>query len=232
MNLRPHSLRRVAAASIASLSLIGLAACGSDEPETTETTASSEPAPAESEETAAASGDQPDWATPLSTPGEKIATAELGDVTVDVYQVGIEKATETGNFADPETNKPLVAEGDDLVFVNYVVTNNGDDIDLGSSLASVDARYENWPYMQGMDGITDDELYAKLKINDGGIEPGKNNDPAIYTLAKGQSFSFGENFKYEKGEKITFEVTMTPVDSKGVLVHDDRAEAEATGTIK
>ncbi|MDN4161071.1 hypothetical protein [Nocardioides abyssi] len=236
---------RVAVAGLATFALLGLSACGGDDAdsEAAEDTSSETAAPVESETPAdepteeesesaggATSGDQPEWANPVTTPGEKIATIEAGDVSVDVFQVGTTKATKTGQFVDPEKNKPIIAEGDEIVFLNYVATNNGDDLDLGSSLVSVESRYDDWPYMQGMDSVVDDALFEQMEVNDGALAAGAYRDPSVYTLASGQQISWGENFRYQKGSPITFEVTITPVDAEGELLHDDRIEGEGTGT--
>ncbi len=244
----------LALGSLAVLATIGLTACGGDsdegdagtddsssstpaetpaetesttEPETTETETESveEPPPAPS----AAAG-QPAWALPVTTPGDKLTTIEAGDVTVDVYQVGTAKADDTGSFVDPDTNKPLIEPGDDLVFLNYVVTNNGDPIDLGSSLVDVEARYDDWPYLGGMDGLVSDELFEAQDVNKFELAPGGFNDAGIYTLDTGETFSYGENFEYQAGSPIGFDVTYVPVDAEGELIFDDRVEGEGSAT--
>ncbi|AXT84642.1 hypothetical protein C6I20_05160 [Aeromicrobium sp. A1-2] len=225
---------RAAVALVASLALFGLAACGggSDDAKT-EKTASATPAPAETTaDSAAASGDLPDWAKPATQVGDKIATVKAGDITVDVYQVGVTQATKTGQFVDPETNKPIIDEGDDIVFVNYVITNTGAPIDLGASLVDVQARYKDWKFMQGMDSIVDSALFEQENVNTEGFAPGKFKEPAIFTFGKGQSYSVGENFRYQKNSPITFKVGAVPVDDKADLLHDDKVEGEGSGTIK
>lgn len=242
----PRSSARIAVAGLATFALLGLSACTDDaDSESAEDTSSESAAPVESEtptdeptetesETTGgdtASGEQPDWAEPVTTPGEKITTIEAGDVSIDVYQVGTTKATKTGQFVDPDTNKPLLAEGDEIVFVNYVATNNGDAIDLGSSLVSVESRYDDWAWMQGMDSIVDDALFEQMDVNDGALAPDAYRDPSVYTLGAGQQISWGENFKYQQGSPITFQVTITPVDAEGELLHDDKIEGEGTAEI-
>jgi hypothetical protein len=229
--------RRATAAAIASFALVGLSACGgSDEPAADkETSAATSAAPEPSDETSeppAASGDQPAWAKPVTNVGEKIATVKAGDITVDVFQVGTAKATKSGQFVDPDTNQPLLDTGDDIVFVNYVITNNGAPVELGSSLVSMEARYADWKYLQGMDSIVDDTLYEQQNVNTEGLAPGGFNDKGVYTLGAGQSYSYGENFKYQKDSEIEFKTTAVPVDAEGELLHDKRLEGKATATIK
>lgn len=223
--------RKLATALAVSVSLIGLAACGNDDDSQPDTTSSSEPTEADEPSAPPAEG-QPDWAAPVTSGGELVATIKVGDVTVEAYQVGVTQATKSGQFVDPDTNKPIIAVGDDIVFVNYVVSNTGDPIDLGSSLVNIQARYDDWPYMQGMDSVVDRELFEKQGVNDDGFAEGSYRDPSVYTLGTGEQYSHGENFRYQKNSPITFKVTITPVDDQGDLIHDDRAEGEGAGKIK
>lgn len=227
---------RTALVAVTATSLLALGACGSDESdnddgatrqaETTQTP-SQEPS-----EPAAASGDQPEWAHPADAKGDKISTFEVGDITVEVHQVGTAPAPKQGNWVDPETNKPLIAKGDELVFVNYVITNNGDAIDLGSSLVNISPRYDDWKYMQGMGGITDTALSESQGIQTSAIKPGGFRESGVYTLGAGQQYSYGENFHHQANSPITFEATVVPVDAEGELLHDQRMEGKGTGTIK
>ncbi len=177
------------------------------------------------------SGEQPDWANPLLAPGEQISTYKVGDVRVDVYQVSVVKATKTGNFVDPEKNEPIIDVGDDIVYVNYVVTNEGAPIDLGSSLVNTSERYDDWPYMQGMDSITDFDLTEAQGVNRDAMAPGAYREPTVYTFGTGQAYSYATNFRYQPGSPITFESVITPVDAEGDLLHDERIEGSGTGTI-
>lgn len=236
---------RISVAAVACTALLSLAACSGDdaEPEPkavdsseTPTTDPAEDATEEAEETPApeapeAAEGQPDWALPVTTGGDLISTVEVGDVTVEVFQVGTAKATEDGNFADPETNKPLLAKGDPIVFLNYVVTNNGEPIDLSASLVSISARYDDWQWMQGMDSVTDDALFEQQGVNDDAKTPDAYREPSVYPFGTGASYSYAENFKHQKGSPITFDVSITPVDAEGELLHDDRIEATGTGTV-
>ncbi len=225
------TIRRAGAVAVATIALLGLGACGSDESESEPTAAASEPTEEATEDAPAAAEGSPVWAKPYEVVGDKIATVEAGDVTVDVYQVGTAKATKTGNFVDPEKNEPIIDEGDEIVFVNYVITNNGDPIDLGSSLVDVEARYVDWPYLQGMDGITDQELYDEQGVPTSGIKVGTIAEPPVYTLGSGETFAYGENFRYQKGTDLDLKVTYVPVDDQGELIFDERVEGEGQGTI-
>lgn len=264
--------RMTLTAGVASLALLGLAGCSSDdaeepttpaaqETEDTQTEPTEDPADDtateddvaeetgaadttedsteddsedDSEEPAAGSGDYTaaPWAEPVTDVGEPLTTIELEDVVVEVFQVGVTQATKTGFFVDPEENEPIIDVGDDIVFVNYVVTNNGDPLDLGSLLVDVDARYDDWPYMQGMDSITDFDLTEEMGVNRNAVAPGNMPDPVIYTLGTGESFSVGTNFHHQPNSPITFTASYIPVDDEAELLHDERVEAEASATIE
>ena len=248
--------RGIASLTVAGLALTGLAACSSDDSSAEETTvATTEPAEETTEATdepteeptedasdeatdeatedsdAAGSGSSPAWAVPTTTPGEKIATIDAETFTVDVYQVGTAKASKTGQWVDPETNLPLIAEGDEIVYVNYVFTNTGsEDIPLSYSLVSVSAEYADWPYLQGMDSIVDSAQFEEMGVTSSAIATGTGEE-APFVWAPGQTFSYGQNFKYQAGSPITFDATLTPADDAGELVHDERQEASVDATI-
>lgn len=177
----------------------------------------------------AGTGAQPEWANPVTTPGTSIARINAGDLTVEVFQVGTAAATDTGSFADPTTSQPLIAVGDPLVFVNYVVTNNGAPVDLSASLVTIAATYDNWPWLQGMDGLSDRDLFTAQGVNADGLAAGAFRDPSIYTFGTGQTYSFGESFEYQAGGAISFDVSYTPVDATGDLLHDQRVEGTGSG---
>lgn len=201
-----------------------LAACGSDDSASDDTTpesAESETAEASespaADEAAAGEFKAPAWAKPSFATGTKLTTVKAGDISVDVYKAGTAEATEDGNFVDPETKKPILAKGDELVFVNYIITNKGSSpIDLDEDDVEIDSKWDNWPYLQGMDGVTDDELYTKFKIN-GGDESdmadfAKYDPEDPQPLAPGETVSYGDNFAFEKGHELKLEVEVGDAD--------------------
>ncbi|PFG34576.1 hypothetical protein [Sanguibacter antarcticus] len=237
--------RGIATLSIATLALVGVSSCSSDEPEETATTAEetdapeadeAEPETAEPEEDAsdepAGSGSTASWAKPVTTPGTLLTTVTSDQFTLDVYQVGVTQATKTGQFADADGN-PIITEGSDIVFVNYIVTNtSGETIPIGASLVDVSARYADWPYMQGMDSIVDNALFEEQEVNSSGAATDSYVDPYVLQWEPGTQFSYGENFLYQAGSPITFDVTMVPVDDEGDLVHDEKVEVTADTAIE
>ena len=132
---------------------------------------------------------------------------------------------------DPDL-KPIIEVGDDIVLINYVVTNNGAPIDLGPLFVGIDARYDDWPYAGGMDTIIDHDLYAANGVNEYVLGPDGYNENDVYTFATGTSYSVGRNFRHQANAPITFITSITPVDAAGELLHDSRVEVTGTGTIK
>lgn len=241
--------RGIATLSIAALTLVGVSACSSDEPEETTTTAEETEAPepeeteseasepeedADSDEEAeapAGTGSAASWANPVTTPGTLLTTVTSDQFTLDIYQVGVTQATKTGQFVDPDGN-PIITEGSDIVFVNYVVTNtSGETIPLGASLVDVSPRYADWPYMQGMDSVVDSDLFEAQEVNSGAAAAGSYVDPYVLAWEPDTQFSYGENFRHQVGSPITFTVTMIPVDDQGELLHDQKVEVTADTTI-
>ncbi|MFF3065343.1 hypothetical protein ACFVQ3_12350 [Oerskovia sp. NPDC057915] len=230
--------RAALALPLALVAVLGLSACaGDDAPEETTSASTSVEKPAveetpaedEAEPAAASTGDKPAWAASNAVVGTQLGTAEGDGFTVDVYQVSTAVATKTGQFAD-ESGKPILNPGDEIVFVNYVLTNTGDaDLPLSYTVVGVDARYADWPYMQGMDSIVDSALFEAAGVVDSPIAPGSGEAP--FVLAPGQSVAYGENFKYQPGSPIEFEVTLTPADASGDLNHDLRQEVTLAATI-
>lgn len=248
--LRPKRLRTAAASAVLLPALL-LTACGSDDDsddskEAVETPSATVEDPTEAPETATdapagepseaetptEAGATPAWAEEPTTPGELLTTVEAGEVTVEVYQVGTAKAPKDGMFVDPDTNEPILKKGDELVFVNYVITNNGAPIDLGSSLVDVSARYADWKWLGGMDGSSDSALFEEQGVNKPGLKAGAYTDPAVYTFGTGETFSYGDNFAHQADSEIEFTVTYVPVDAKGDLLHDERVEGKASTKIK
>ncbi len=228
--MRSRTLATALGVTVGFALLAGCSAAPATAPDTSDTSS----ATTEEETTApapASDAKNADWAAPVTIVGDLITSFAAGDISIDVYQVGIAQATKTGNFADP-SGKPIISVGDDLVFINYVITNNGAPIDLGASLVNVSARYADWPYLQGMDAVTDSALYESMGLSSNHMAPNSYRDPSVYTFGTGESYNLAANFRYQKDSPIDFKATVTPVDSTAKLLHDKKFEAAASGTIK
>lgn len=224
---------RFSVAAVACAGLLSLAACSEDsepEPKAVESSETQDPSE-EAEATPEAAEGQPDWARPATSGGDLISTIEVGDVTVEAYQVGTEQAPNDGTYVDSETKKPLLAKGDEIVFVNYVVTNNGAPFDLGYGLIDIEPLYDDWEWMVGMDSSFDLSLFEQQGVNLDAIEPDAITDPGVYTFGTGETYSYADNFKHQANSPITFEVVITPVDAKGEPLLGEVAKGTGTGTI-
>lgn len=187
--------------------------------------------PAE-EPVAVGDGTAASWAHPVTAEGELLTTVSGTGFTVDVYQVGVTQATRTGLFVNPETNEPIIPAGSDIVFVNYVVTNTGSEpLSLGSTLIQVEGTYDDWPYIQGMDTVTDFALFEQMGVNTSAARPDAYADPYVLVFEPGTSYSVGANFAHQPASPITFTATFVPVDSNGDLLHDQRQEVSGQATI-
>jgi hypothetical protein len=216
-----NPLRRALTGTFAVLAAGLLAACGNDDSTSDDTTraesrASESPSVGES----AGEGDfkAPVWAKPTFATGTKLTTVKAGGLSIDVYKAGVAEAPEDGIFVDPKTRKPVIAKGDDLVFVNYVITNEGSGpIDLDEVDVEIDARWDDWPYLQGMAGVkADEELYMKFKINgdddDDMADFAKYDGDGPMPLAPGETVSFGDSFGFEPGHDLELEVEVGDED--------------------
>lgn len=235
---------RTRTARIAALTLaaaLGLTACGGaedveDKP-TTKDTSSSAPSetpsetPAETPEAPSATGLKvPAWAEAVATKGEKLGTIKADGFTVDVYQVAKGKAEEDSMFVDPKTSKNIMPKGSPVVFVNYVVTNTGSaELPLGSSLVGIDAKYADWPYMQGMPGEAHSDPFEALGLTNRGKKIGEDKP---YVLGAGESFNLAESYVFQGPKELKLEFTLTPLDAEGDLDHDKKLEAEGSVNIK
>lgn len=226
-------LPRPIAVVIAAAMVIVLASCGGND----DTGEKTSPTPSETSETQPSQppeGDDelPSWANEVTKPGDKLTSLKLKNLTVDIYQVGVTEAKTTGNVTNPESGKPIIDKGDDIVYVNYVITNTGPPVDLGSVLVKIEPRYKNWKFKKAMDTVTDRDQAKKMNINTSGLEASKNTDPPIYTLGTDQTISYGTNFKFQKKSAVTFRASYIPVDPQGKLLHDEQVQGKAKTTIQ
>jgi hypothetical protein len=223
--------RSLAPLAIVGIVLTGLVACSSTSGEKAAQPTHSAPTKPTKAPVAAGNGSAPSWANPLTKPGTLLTSGSGTNFKVDIYEVGTATASRTGQFADPDTNKPIISAGDKIVYVNYVFTNTGSaSIPLGYSLGEVEPRYADWPYLQGMDSVVDSAQEKQENVNDTAIAPTGANAP--YEWKAGESFSYGQNFKYEAGEAITFDVTMIPVLASGDLDESKKQEVKVDSAIK
>ncbi|MGO1173273.1 MAG: hypothetical protein ACTHXO_10700 [Actinomycetaceae bacterium] len=194
-----------------------------------EDTAADDEAPSDGAGGEAGAGSAAPWANEVTEDGELLGTIEAGDVTVDVYQVGTGQATRSSIWADPDTEEPIVSEGDEVLILNYVVTNNGDPITLTYGLVEAGFGYDTWPYMQ-QPSVADSDLLEENGVNDNGVNSDSLGEDA-YVLGSGEQYSVGEVMLYQPGEAFTIEVSYEPRDDAGERLGEE-FEGELTGTVE
>jgi hypothetical protein len=239
--MRRHSIARRLGAGVAASTLVlfGAAACGSEtEPDTNGTadTQQTDEEPDDAEEVdeapAGEAGPAP-WAVPFSEEGSVIATFEAGDLSIEVYQVATVEADRDGNWAAPGTDEPMVKEGDELVYLNFVVTNNGAPLTFGSSgLKAIDATYDDWEYVGGMRGTSSTAQYRELELDANGYDRSGADEDGNYLLGTGQSYNFAVNFPYENGANVNFSAEFVPNDADGNRDRDAMITGEGAGTLE
>ena len=176
---------------------------------------------------ASADGAAP-WANPITTEGESLGTIELGDVTVEAFLVTTDVATRSSIWADPDTEEPIVSEGDPVVVINYVVTNNGDPVNLSYGLVDVGLNYDSWPFMQ-QPSVADSTLMESAGVNDNGVNSDSLGED-VYTLGTGEAYSVAEVMLHQPGEAYTIEAEFEARDDAGER-NGEEFEGTITGTM-
>src|SRR5699024_9987006 len=78
------------------------------------------------------SGEDAEWARPVSRSGEKIMTLDGNPFSVDVYLSDVIKAPADSSESGGPGGGPLVRQGDEVMLLNFVITNTGADTELSS----------------------------------------------------------------------------------------------------
>ncbi|MDR3069048.1 MAG: hypothetical protein LBU50_06055 [Cellulomonas sp.] len=228
--------RTLLAGAALAVGLAGLAGCSSSsDDKSAESNSSSND---KSSETNSSSDDKPsetprpdavkaEWATALTVKGDKLTTIEVGDLIVDVYQVGTAKSTKEMWVLYPDFEEPVLEVGVELVVVNYVVTNVGSKpVPLSRLLVDISVHFdssENSP--EG-----DSSVLEAMGLDDDGYD---YNYDSPYILEPGQAYSVGDTFQRLEGNAVTFSVDYTPATADGELDQDNRVdEVEAKATLK
>ena len=217
--------RTLAVIATAAALTIGLAACtaasggGAGGPAPTSTAAG------------AGYGATASWASPLTRPGTLVTTVTGTDFKVDIFQVGTALASKAGQFLDPQTGKPIISGGDKIVYVNYIFTNTGKStIPLGNDLASVEPRYADWPFLQGMDSVVDADQAKTEKINLSAF--GRPQDRPRSSGSRARRSPTARISTYQSNSAISFTVTMIPVLPSGDPNVAKKQIITASSTIK
>ena len=166
-----------------------------------------------------------DWAYGVTAPGELLGSVTSSRVgyQIDFYQVGVRQAAKASTLVDKESFQPLINVGDEIVYVNWIVTNVSQaPIVLNEDLINVHVSYAD-SATGDLAATSEPEVFRELNINENAID----EDKAVglvtnhrYILEPGHSYSMGTNFKHEAGGKATFSITSSPVDEQGMANAD------------
>lgn len=155
-----------------------------------------------------------DWATPVATNGRRLGVVGDKRVRITVYQVATAPAPAASVMVDPDDGTPVIAKGDRLVVLRYVVTNiSADPISLGIGTVAITARYPDWPWEQGLIGVRAPELMTQKRAPTSPFRAGTQRPP--YILEPGSSFMVGQNAPYETAEELQLSAKVVVSDDSG-----------------
>ena len=160
-----------------------------------------------------------DWALPVTSAGTRLGEVSDKRIRITVYQVATAPSPHNSVMVDPADGRPVIAKGDRIVLLRYVVTNiSSDPISLGIGTVSITTRYPDWPWAQGLTGVRAPALMARYKLSTTPFSEGTARPP--YVLAPGASFMVGQNAPYERAELLQI--------SAAVVVSDDSGSEDAS----
>ncbi|WP_027586412.1 hypothetical protein [Acidipropionibacterium thoenii] len=154
------------------------------------------------------------WAVPVVSTGTRLGEVSDKRIRIIVYQVATAKAPTDSEMVDVSDGQPLIAKGDPIVLLRYVVTNiSKDPINLGIGTVSLTTSYPDWSWNQGLVGVRAPELMARHKLFTTPFKDGTARPP--YVLGPGESFMIGQNVAYEKAELLQITAAVVVSDNSG-----------------
>lgn len=128
----------------------------------------------------------PAWANQVEIVGDLLGTTDGPGVRVEVYKAGETTAQRDSLTVDRDTRKPLLAKGDPVVALLYVLTNTGTEtVDLAIIGLSTDETYVDSPYFGTAMWDSNDSWLLSLGLYDGTVRRGGMTDNDVYPLAPG-----------------------------------------------
>jgi len=132
-------------------------------------------------------------------------------------------------MADPDSNEPLIQEGDQVLIYQYIMTNTSDEtIPLSTSLMQMSEEYAGSKFIHGATAISDSSWLDELGLHDIGVA--EMDDNGIYLLEPDESVAHASIFEFQEDE-LTIKADVTPVDDDGDLDHDNAIMERETVTI-
>lgn len=142
-----------------------------------------------------------EWAMPVEPQGTWLNSMANDAVRVDFYQVGIEEAPEDSGWADTETDEPLFTAGEDVVLLQVIMTNVGED-EIGLPHGEGEEVYD-FRENEYLSIASESHLTALLEAHDVPAESLNYESPVVQEadgynlpLAPGESAGYGRVYWY------------------------------------
>jgi hypothetical protein len=161
-----------------------------------------------------------EWAADIVTSDEILFHGSANGMELTIYKMAIHPASRDSMLVDPDTNVPVFTEGADMVWMNYVWTNNTGETLLYSNLNG-GLKYEDYPYMGTNPGVTDISFRQELGLSGTATRSGVDIDPAGEPWLTGTSIAVSDNIEYRPGV-TTILVNFYPTlkDAEGNNIRD------------
>lgn len=153
------------------------------------------------------SGEDAEWARPVSRSGEKIMTLDGNPFSVDVYLSDVIKAPADSSESGGPGGGPLVRQGDEVMLLNFVITNTGADTELSSLRPNVNARYPALKNHSTGTWKTTDDVLELLDEHGLHVTPNQDGHQGPYRFAHGEEYSYGTMLRYVDGKKLALSLS-------------------------
>lgn len=149
----------------------------------------------------------PDWAYEFETPGDLVLTAEIGQLEVDLYQVVVRQSDKRMESVGGDV---IIDIGQDMVYVNYVVTNLGDPLDLDAGLVSANIEYDDASSSLPFAEVAPDpEVIAEFGLHTSASDISQEYQEE-YRIETGEQFAFASAARYEPGNPFELSLRYMP----------------------
>lgn len=163
------------------------------------------------------------WSVPVEPAGEWLTSMANDELRVDVYLLGIEPAPEDSSWVDSETDEPMFVAGDDVMLLQHIVTNVGDqDVILpnGDGRLGIDFRGNDYVSViaeSHMGVLLEPYGFSDSSTIDFSQQPTEFDLP----IAPGESVTAANVFRYPAGEEILVSYALDRVVD-GEVDYDDQ----------
>jgi len=168
----------------------------------------------------------PDWAYEVNQSGDLIQTVKNEWFEYEIYQVATGEAQKDSMWLLPDSEEPVMKEGDPVVVLNVIVTNISDEeIPVSISFINESLDYKSNQYLGGAMIDYNPTWLDELGLYESPLET--FSDPAVFPLAPGESFAQAGIWEY-RVEPAELELGFIPVNDKGDLDFDSKYNHKET----